>query len=343
MGLLWAFLIFGTVVFIHEFGHFIVAKMVKSPVYKFSIGMGPNLISKKIGETEYAIGWLPLGGYVQFDANEDGVFLNLHPLKKIAIFFAGPLFNFILAFIIIVGIFFNSGYPSTTLGEISPDSPASVSGLKVGDTILSINNKDISSWNDILNSVISNTSKELVIKIDRDNEIKTINVKTELSEDGVNYKIGIAPEYKKDLFKSISSGFSTTIENIKATFESLIEAFKGFIPLDKDNTNDTTEQEPAPELTGPIGMISTMATVSSDGFSSIVMLVISISISLGAANLLPIPIFDGGRILLAFVELIRGGKRLNEKHELYINLLGIVIVLALLLFTTWNDISNLFQ
>lgn len=339
MNLILAFLILGLVIFVHELGHFLVAKAVKAPVYKFAIGMGPVMFSKTVGETEYSIRWIPLGGFVQleleeeFESSEESAFRKLSVFKRGAVYFAGALFNFIFAFILILGISFYSGYPSTTVGKIYDNGPAKESGLQVGDLILSIDNKEIKSWEDISSTINQSKNHELSFKIKRNSEIKTLHIKPELNKESGNYIIGITPEYKKDLIKSLKSGIVSTMYNIEATYTGLIDIFTGIFNNEEESVND---------LSGPVGTIQMITEQTKEGFLPSIMLIVSITISLGVFNLLPVPGLDGGKILLLIIEFLRGGKKMTLDHESQFTMIGLVALLCLMVFTTWNDISRLF-
>lgn len=339
MNLIWAFLILGIVIFVHELGHFLVAKAMKVPVHKFAIGMGPRAISKTINETEYSIRWIPLGGFVQLeleeelDSEEGSAFRKLSIFKRASVFFAGALFNFIFAFIIILGISFISGYPSTTVGEVYNGSSAQKYGLQSGDVILSINGKEVNDWDIIPQLTNESKGNELTFKVKRDDVEKTIAITPELNKETGKYTIGITPEYEKDLFKAISSGIKSTFINIKATFDGLVDAFSGFI---------RPKVESDVELTGPIGTIHIIKEQTEQGFLPSIMLMVSLTISLGVFNLLPIPGLDGGKIFLLLIEFIRGGKQMSIDQELKVTMIGVFSLLALMVVTTFKDISNLF-
>ena len=351
MNLILSFLILGLVIFVHELGHFLIAKAVKAPVYKFAIGMGPIMVSKTIGETEYSIRWIPLGGFVQleleeeFELNGESAFRKLNVFKKGCVYIAGSLFNFILAFIIFFGIFFYSGHPSTTIGNVYVGSPAQEKGLQPGDLIISIDDKEIKYWTDITS--ITSTSKDstLSFKIKRDSEIKIIEVKPELDKDTGNYIVGITPEYKKDFIKSFKSGIQSTIYNIKYTYEGLIDAITGIFNNKSNgsvNGDTSSVDDGSAELSGPIGTIQLITEQTKQGFVATILLTISINLSLGVFNLLPIPGLDGGKIVLLIVEFLRCGKKMSIDTESKITIMGILLLLGLTIYATWNDIIRLF-
>lgn len=339
MNLILAFLILSLVIFVHELGHFLVAKAVKAPVYKFAIGMGPILIAKTIGKTEYSIRWIPLGGFVQlereedFELNKESEFRKLSIIKRGAVYIAGALFNFILAFILIAGLNFYSGFPSTTIGNISDKSPAKHSDLQIGDLIVSINNKKINSWYDISSIINENPDSELSFNVKRGSKTEIINIKPQFNEELGYYTIGLIPEFEKDFMKSLQKGAELTVSNIETTYKSLIDIFINMFNKKEDSIN---------ELSGPVGTIQIITEQTKEGFLSSIALIVSITISLGVFNLLPIPGLDGGKILLLIVEAIRGGKKMTLENETRFTMIGALALLALMVITTWNDIINLF-
>lgn len=329
------------ILFIHELGHYLAAKAVKMPVYEFSVGVGPKLYSKKIGDTEYSIRCIPLGGYVSFEnvldkeddseLSEDSLdmYRSVHPLKRALAVLAGPVFNFLLAFVLVVGIYVNQGFASTTIGSILENSSAQKYGLKTGDVILSINNVNIDDWEDV---VMNSQNQELVFKINRSGEEKIINIKPKLNEETNSYEVGITPKYKRDFLKSINAGMKTTIINIKATVDGYVQIVK-----------DAFVKEDNVELIGPIGTIQTVTESVQYGLKSLILMIFSMSISVGVFNLIPfIPNLDGGRLFFISIEILRGGKHLNKKTEENILVAGAYIMIALFLFVTLKDLIGLF-
>lgn len=340
MSILLSILILGLVVFIHELGHFLIAKAVKAPVYKFAIGMGPVMFAKEIDGTEYSIRWIPLGGFVQleleedFESEEGSEFRKLSVLKRSAVYIAGAMFNFILAFILFLGISFYSGHPGTTVEEVYEGSPAQVSGLQTGDKIISINDYSISSWSDIPCIISASNGKPLSVKINRGETHEIIKITPQLDSETKSYSIGITPKYEKDLSKSLQSSVTLTIHNIKSTFLGLMDVFTGLF-----NSNHQSDVE----LSGPIGTIQVISSQTKQGLLPSIMLIISITISLGVFNLLPIPGLDGGKILIVFIEFLRGGKKMSIERETQITMVGLIALLILMLIATKNDIVALFQ
>lgn len=339
MNLILAFLILSLVIFIHELGHFLLAKAVKAPVYKFAIGMGPILISKTIGETEYSIRWIPLGGFVQleqeedFESDEGSDFRKLSIIKRGAVYIAGSLFNFILAFILITGLNFYSGYPSTTVENVSKESPAQHSGLQSGDLILSINDQEVKSWNDIPLIINQNPDSELSFNVKRGSKTEIIKIKPQFNKELESYVVGIIPKFEKNFMKSLQSGVKITVSNIESTSKSLVDIFINMFNKKESSIN---------ELSGPVGTIQVITEQTKEGFLPSIALIVYITISLGVFNLLPIPGLDGGKIILLIIEAIRGGKKMTLKNETRFTMIGMLALLALMIVTTFNDIINLF-
>lgn len=344
--LLIGILAINVILFIHELGHFLVAKAVNMPVYEFSVGVGPKIYSKMVNSVEYCIRCIPLGGYVVFEKIEeendeeectpanDSIddYRNIHPLKRVAVILAGPIFNFLLAFIIIVGLYMGEGFATTTIGSIIEKSPAQDYGLQVGDSIVSINDITINSWNDIV--VITSQNEDLSFKVNRNGKTEIIDVKSRLDDETNSYKIGISPQYKKDIFKSISNGAKTTIYNIKASFDGYVKIIKDTFAKKEDSNV---------ELVGPIGTIQTISESARYGFSSLLIMVFSMSISVGIFNLIPIiPNLDGGRLLFVLIEILRGGKQFSRKTEENILVTGAYLLIGLFLFVTFKDLTSLF-
>lgn len=328
------------ILFIHELGHFLVAKLVKMPVYEFSVGVGPKLYSKVHNEIEYCIRSIPLGGYVVFENINDEeytekdleIYRSISPLKRAMVILAGPVFNFLLAFVIAIGIYVNQGFMTTIVGSLVDNAPAKEYGLQVGDKILSINGKEVSTWDEVV--LITSQNEELSYTVNRDGKVETIEVKSILDSESNLYKVGMSPQYKKDFLKSITSGFKTTIYNIKGTAQGYLDIVIDMFKKD-DNTNT--------ELVGPIGTIQTISESAKYGLDSLMLMIFAMSISVGIFNLIPlIPNLDGGRLLFVFIEVLRGGKHLSKKTEENILVTGAYVMIGLFLFVTLKDLMGLF-
>lgn len=329
MSIIYSLFVFLIVILVHEFGHFIVAKLNNIRVNEFSIGMGPKLLSKQGEETFYTLRALPIGGYVALEGEDDESddprsFNRAHPLKRIAVLFAGAFMNFLLAIILFSFIFLIVGSPSdsTVIGDIMENSPAVESSLEVGDRIINIDNNPIESWNDISKVINESKKDELIIEFERNGE--TLNATINPVNDGGNYIIGITPVYEKNIGSAISSAFTNTKTVILQVYE-----FIG---------NIITGQANISGLSGPVGIVRMIGSSSQQGIFTLLTLAAIISANLGAFNLLPFPALDGGTIFITFIEMIIG-KEVPDKVKIGLNVVGLSLLLGLILYVTvFNDI-----
>lgn len=341
-----AILILSFLIFFHELGHFLIAKLLKVKVEVFSIGFGKKLICKEFKGTKWCISAIPLGGYVQMKGQDDlhptlknydkDSYLSKTPFEKILILLGGPLFNFLLAFIIYLFIAFN-GWPklAPVIGDIIPNSPAS-KVLKPNDKIVKINNKKIKSWDDI--PPIVKQSEILNIVVKRGNEyIKvTLKPKVEITKNIFNEPIkrkviGITP--KGEIIKVHYSFF----EAIKVAYDKFINdsllIIKGVQKL-------ITGAIGIENLSGPIGIVDVTAKVANLGLVPLLLLTALLSVNLGVLNLLPIPALDGGHIMFNLYEAIFK-KEINEEIMLKLTIGGWVILGFLMVVGIYNDITRL--
>jgi regulator of sigma E protease len=357
------------IVVFHEFGHFIVAKMLGVKVENFSLGFGPKLISKKIGETEYAVSALPLGGYVKLlgedpeeelsPEDEKRSFSKLSPFKKFLIVFFGPVFNFILALVILT-IIFSAGKPvlKSVVGKVMKGYPAAAAGLKKGDMITSVNGKKIWKWSSLA-SYIQKYGKHTItlgikhpINAKKNSKIakklpltaKTYYSKTLLIHvkprliSGLNifkqkitrYIIGIYPSnvtvnQSTNIFSALYSGLKEVWFIIYITIFSVYMLIAGKIP--------------ATDLGGPIMIAQLSGKAASMGLSQFFYFIAVISVNIGLVNLFPIPALDGGHILFSFIEMIRR-RPLSPKFQENAAKIGFALLIMLLLFVSYNDIMR---
>jgi|TARA_B100001105_G_scaffold1546_1_gene1107 regulator of sigma E protease len=349
------------VVFFHELGHYLIARFCGIGVETFSIGMGKQLWGRhdKSG-TLWRVALLPIGGYVKFygdadltgkkspnlDLREDKDDKNFHTKsvwKKIATTAGGPIFNFLLAIIIFAGIFIYRGESIVQpfIGEVLENSPAHNFGLKKGDEIISINGQDIFSFNELRSFVIENPEKELTINIVRDGSTITVSLFPELIVDkdrfGTEYKIGRIgvmamqdPSYHSVRDHNIISGFYRGIEETFNLSGKILSYLKNLF-LGRESIN---------QIGGPIKIVQITGEISNYGIIPLLSLVAAISINLGIMNLLPIPVLDGGHLLYYSIEVLFG-KPLNPKAQEIGMQIGMTILIALMLFVTFLDISRL--
>lgn len=323
-----AILVFFLVVIFHEFGHFIVAKLVDIKVHEFSIGMGPRIARIKKGETEYSIRILPIGGYVRMEgedevSNDLRSFNNKPILSRAAVLFAGAFMNFVLAVIVFSIIAYVIGMPTTTIEKIIPNLPAEVSGLKSGDKIIQINDKAIKKWEEIVSKINKEKDKELEITVLRGKEKRKFTVKPVFDKDSGRFMIGITPKAKKSVIYSIKIGIERTIFIISMMFKFFQMLFQGNI--------DTKD------IVGPVGIIHMVGEAARIGFLSVLSLTGLISVNLGFFNLLPIPALDGSRLMFLLIEFIRK-KPIEPEKEGFIHFIGFVFLMILMIIIAYKDI-----
>lgn len=323
-----AIVIFLLVITLHEFGHFIVAKMVGMRVNEFSIGMGPLILKKDTEETQYSLRLLPIGGYVALEGEDESSddprsFSNMNAPSKLAVLFAGAGMNFVLAVIAFIILGFLVGSETNSVGAINESSPAQMAGLQVGDEILSIDGVETPTWKSITN-VISNSEKsEIEIVINRDGVKQSIMVEPTTIE-GRN-AIGITSLPDKSASSAFKYGFTKTKDVVIELYGTLWKLVTGKMNLDV--------------LSGPVGVIKMISYGASQGIVQVVLLLGAISANLGVMNLLPLPALDGGKILVIILESIFR-RKLPEKFEYALNGIGFALLIGLMLFITFrNDIK----
>ncbi|WP_321384713.1 RIP metalloprotease RseP [uncultured Enterococcus sp.] len=243
--------------------------------------------------------------------------------------FAGPMNNFILAFILFtIGVFMNGGVTVTDtnkVGEIQPGGAAAAAGLKENDEILSIDGEKITDWQSMITVIQENPEKELDFEVKRDNKTQTITVTPEADNSDTG-KIGVAAPKKTELTDKLLGGFTETISNSTMIFKTLGSLFTNF------NLN---------KLGGPVMMYQMSSEASKAGIETIILLMAMLSVNLGIVNLLPIPALDGGKLVLNIFEGIRG-KPLSQEKEMIITLVGVGFIMVLMILVTWNDIQRFF-
>ena len=346
INLLLFILILGVIVFVHEFGHFILAKMNGVYVYEFALGMGPKICGFKKGDTEYNLRAVPIGGFCQLagedlDNDEDKKIpkgMRLQDKKawqRFLIMLFGPMNNFILAVILIflIGAIWGGTTMNPVINKVEKDSAAYSAGLRDGDKVVSINNKKIETSDDItLYLAIAPTNKLNKIVVSRDNKEITIKVKPKkVKVKGKDsYKYGIMMKQKRT--KGLGNAFIYTFKKTKSVFKQMFITI-GYLFTGRIHLN---------QLSGPVGIYSVVGEQRSAGLASIIYLTAFLSINVGVINLLPIPAFDGGHILFIIIEKIKGSP---VKPELENKIHGIFLILLMLLMVviTFNDILRLFK
>ena len=326
-------IIFLLVILIHEFGHFIVAKMNGVSVLEFSIGMGPKLFQRESNGTVYSLRVLPVGGYCQLEGEDEendspNSLNNQSPLVRLKVILAGAIMNFILAFILLI-LLMSVSRVSTEVSGVIKDSPAYSSGIQTGDQIVSINGENVSDGEELLKS-IKESQGDLNIGVIRGSQSKNIKVTPRLENNIRKIGVNFQEEYNIKNF-SIVKGFKKGL----ITFLNLTGMLYKFLGM------LITGQLGLGGVSGPVGVVKEIGNAAKTGVANLIFLLAYININLGVFNLLPIPALDGGRAIFILIEMIFG-KKISQEKEGYIHMVGLILLLALIAIVTIKDVIKLF-
>lgn len=348
MGFITFIIVLSILVFIHELGHFTVARLLGVKVYVFSIGFGKKLVTKHWKGTDWTFSLIPMGGYVKMKGQEDlnpalanndpDSYLSKTPFQRILILLAGPFANFLLAFVvyIVIGLLGNN-HLSPTIGKVVENSPAFKAGIVVNDEIVRINETDIKTWDD-LSDIIKSSQGALKFYVKRDGKVQAFVVSPKISDSENMFKekikkrmIGIAPAPKivtihYSPIESIAFAYDKTIEASKMIFLGVQKLIQGIVP--------------SSEIGGVISIGTVISDASQSSFVALLTIMALISVNLGVLNLLPIPALDGGHIVFNLYEMVTGLKP-KEQVLIYLTVAGWVILLGLMSLGLYNDINRL--
>lgn len=345
MSIIIAIIIFSLIIIIHEGGHCIFAKLSGIRVEEFCIGFGPTLVGFTKGETKYSIKLLPFGGACMM-TGEDGEsddprsFGNASLLGRILTVFAGPMFNFILAFVLAIILIGAVGFDAPVVSVVDGGAAQSA-GLEDGDRIVNINGDSIHVYREIANYLYLHPSAQessVEITYVRNGEKSTISVTPEYSDEASRYLIGVSSlngRTKGNIAQII--GYSAY--EVAYWIETTIDSLK-LLVLQKVSMQD---------LSGPVGIVNTIsetytASKAISWFAVIVNLLniaILLTANLGVMNLLPLPALDGGRLVFLFIELITR-RRVPPDKEGFVHMIGFLLLMALMIFIVFNDVRNIF-
>ncbi len=341
MSIILALVIFSVLVIVHELGHFLLAKWNGITVTEFSVGMGARLFSYEWGGTRYSLKLLPFGGSCMMvgeeeESDEEGSFGSKSVWARIAVVAAGPIFNFLLAFVMSVIIVANIGYDDTIV-DVTPGYPAAEAGMQNGDKIVRMGGSRTYVYREIslFNSLYQGRNAEVTYC--RDGEEYTVLLVPVRDENGF-YRYGFEKanvRTKGNAFQTLGYSAAELRYWLKATIESLLKLFQGQVGLD--------------DMSGPVGIVDAIGDTyeesRSDGwyYVTLNMLIMSIllSVNLGVMNLLPIPALDGGRLVFLLIEAIRG-KALPQEKESMVHFVGFVLLMGLMVIVLLNDIRHIF-
>lgn len=344
----------GVLVFVHELGHFAVAKRLGVKVLRFSIGFGPVIAARKGGETEYALSAIPMGGYVKMLGEEDAdeaealaeperAFSTQPVGRRSAIVFAGPAMNFVFAFLVYASLFTLVGVelPSNKpiVGGVTMGMPAAQAGLQGGDRIVAINEQPTATWEELSKTVVASNGAPLKLTLERDGKPLEITITPALQDSrtlygepaGKVYRIGIEASHEWQHVGPLQ-GISVAAEQ---TWTASVMVVKGLALMVQGRV-------PLRELGGPIAIARAAGDQARAGLRQFLSMLAFLSINLGVLNLLPIPALDGGHLAFFGVEgLLR--RPLRQRHREIAQQVGLLVLLTLMVFVFYNDIHRLVQ
>jgi regulator of sigma E protease len=342
-------IVLGVLIFVHELGHFIAAKRAKVGVLTFSLGFGPKLFGKKIGETEYQVSLIPLGGYVKMVGEEPGEKIppeliaksfSAQPVsRRLGIVFAGPFFNFLFA-VAAFAVVFMVGMPTLLpeIGEVKPDYPAYQAGLQKGDRILEVNGTPVERWEDLANAIHESKDRPLLMLVERNGKTFQVSVTPRVTPqknifgDEVRVGlIGISPsgEYFSERFDPFTATYRAVIQSWRVTeltVLSVVKIIEGKIS--------------AKTIGGPILIAQLAGQQAKAGASSLILFMAVISINLVILNILPIPVLDGWHLFIFLIEGI-SGRPVSMKIRERAQQVGIFMIIFIMLLVFYNDLSRI--
>lgn len=321
--------VFGILIFAHELGHYLAARVNGIKVLELAIGFGPRIIGWKRKDVDYSWRLFPLGGFVRLlgeNPNEAGTpdsFARKALWRRATVLLAGATMNLLLSLVLFFIIFFFMlGVPRTDLplvGAITPGMPAGQAGLQAGDEIVMIDGQPINNWDDVVANIEKRPGEEITLVLKRGEAIFEAAVVPKLIPQTGRGMIGIAPPVQK---YDLAGSFSLSISRFATILLSMYQVLTGRMPLD---------------IAGPVGIIIIVGEAAATGFINLLMLAAVISISLGIINLLPIPALDGGRLLFLAIEGIRG-RPVDPEKEGFVHFIGFALLILLILFVTYHDL-----
>lgn len=348
-------IVLGLLIFVHEFGHFLFAKLFKVKVLKFSLGFGPKLIGRKYGDTEYLVSAFPLGGYVKMlgeNPNEEvpegegkNSFSTRPVWQRFIIVAGGPSFNLLFSVVLFFFIFWIAGMPqpvdNTKVGGVTKESPAEAAGLQQDDIIIAINDQPTNTWDDISEFIRKSGGDPVIFKVKRGDEILELTGQPEEQDIknifgevvGQRLMIGIARtdevRYEKiSVISALGAGFQQTWTFIYLTIMAVVKIIQKVVP--------------ASEIGGPIYIAQIAGKQLEAGWLNLFYFMGLLSVNLGILNLFPIPILDGGHLFFYTLEGVRR-KPLSLRAQEICQQIGLFLLGSLMLFIFYNDLVRLFS
>lgn len=329
-------LLFVILIFPHELGHFVAAKLCGVQVNEFAFGMGPVILKKQGKETLYSIRAFPVGGFCAMEGEDTEeatenprAFNNKSWWKKIIILVAGAAMNIIIAFLVMIFAAVYMGTPTTTINSVTDGGAASMAGIQAGDKIVRVSDSRVDSWEKFVGCMQKEikADKTISITVERNGKEKTFSLSPQRQKNG-KYVIGVVSKQRHNLFIGMKNGMASTVKMTKALFESFKMLF--------------TSKEEINQVSGPVGMIKIVSDAAGLGVFYYLYLVALISLNLAIFNLLPLPALDGGRIIFVIIRMFTG-RAISDKVEARVHMIGMALLLTLTVFVTWNDIMRLIR
>lgn len=347
---LWIVIIFGLMIFIHEFGHFIVAKALGVRVIEFAMGFGKKLVAFRGGDTEYSLRLFPLGGYVKMvgegeagDPDDPGNFQNKSVGARIAIIAAGPLMNCVLAFVLLVslGLFLGRIQPTLTteVHQVRDDKPAARAGIVRGDRIVAVNGAPVDLGEKVMEIIQRSEGKEIVLLVDRGGARRTVtltpvrNPETGKGIIGVGFKPVSPPAFA-------SPGIGAAVDNVTVTFATV-----GLMPIKVIQmllSKEMQWKDVKEGSAGPIGIGQFIFEAATAGAGHLLWVAGILNVAIGFFNLYPIPALDGARIAFLGLGVVLR-KPINPEKEEFVHFLGFVLLILLVLVVSYQDVLRLIQ
>lgn len=328
--------VFGSVIFIHELGHFLAAKFSGITVHEFALGMGPAIFKKEHKGTLYALRLFPIGGFVSMEGEDEesdvaGSFTKAPVGNRILVTVAGAIMNLLLGFLVLIIIVcMQPSIISRTIAEFAPGATTQATGLQVGDTILSVNGRRCFIANDVSYEFARTQEGNADLTVLRDGqkvELNGVQFQTEDVDGTQMLKIDfLVFPAEKSVINVIKEAGNWTVSLARMVVLSVTDLLTGRIAVNN--------------LSGPVGIVTAIGQASAYGIRSLLTLLALITINLGIFNLLPVPALDGGRLVFLIIESIRR-KPIHQKYEIAINAAGFILLIGLMLFATFNDITKL--
>ncbi len=344
MNIVIAIILFSLIILFHELGHFLLAKLNGVQVNEFCLGLGPSIVGFQKGETYYSLKLFPFGGACMMEgedeeSNSNRAFGKKNVWQRFSIVFAGPFFNFILAWLLSLIILGAAGIDYPTIYQIQPASPAAEAGIEGGDTILKLDNKRIHFYREISVYTYFHEGEEILVTWEHDGETFSASVIPRFDEESGRYLFGFQGSYGRqkasgpEVFKN---SFFEMKYWITTTLQSLGKLVTGQLKMN--------------DLSGPVGIVKTIGDTytesRSDGafyvFLNMLNMAVLLSANLGVMNLLPLPALDGGRLVFFIIEAIRG-KRLDPQKEGMVHYVGLILLMVFMVVIMGNDIRKLFM